>query len=130
MTVPSEINAIEEVVDGEIVDETPALTIEQVEAMILEQFPPEPPAELFAGDENATWTYWTDMDTAERGVPDEWVWERLRNHRDKLLSECDWRVVVDAPWNREPWELYRQQLRDLPSITNDPKLAEWPEKPQ
>ena len=106
--------------------ETPALIIEDIEAMLAEQFPPLAPAEPFAGDETATWTYWTDMDTAERGVPSDWVWERLRLQRDGLLAACDWRVVADAPWDQAPWVTYREALRDLPDATTDPRLAVWP----
>lgn len=120
---------IEEVVEGEIVEDT-ALTIEDIEAMLLEQFPPLPTPDPFPGDDNATWVYWSDMDTAENGVPDEWVWERLRNRRDALLAECDWRVVSDAPWDLQPWTEYRQALRDLPSNTPNPRQAVWPTKPE
>lgn len=119
---------IEETV-AEPIEETPALTIEDIEAMLAEQFPPMPEPDPFPGDPTATWTYWTDMDTAERGVPDEWVWERLRNRRDGLLAECDWRVVADAPWDTAPWQAYRQALRDLPDTTSDPRKAIWPTKP-
>ena len=112
------------------VDETPALSIEDIEAMHAEQFPPMPPAEPFAGDADATWTYWSDMDTAERGVPTDWVWERLRNKRDTLLAECDWRVVADAEWDIQPWQAYRSALRALPSVSKDPRKAVWPAKPQ
>lgn len=124
---------IEEVVKGEIVEdiaEPAPLTIEDIEAMLLEEFPPLPTPDPFPGDDNATWVYWSDMDTAERGVPDEWVWERLRNRRDALLAECDWRVVNDAPWNTQPWLDYRQALRDLPQDTSDPRQAVWPNKPE
>jgi len=69
------------------------------------------------------------MDTAERGVPTEWVWERLRNKRDALLAECDFRVVADAPWDQAPWATYRQALRDLPDATKDPRKAVWPVAP-
>lgn len=110
--------------------EQPApLTIEDIEAALALQFPPEPAAEPFAGDETATWHYWSDMDTAERGVPSDWVWERLRNRRDALLAACDWRVVADAPWDVAPWQAYRQALRDLPDATSDPRLAVWPVQP-
>ena len=111
------------------IDETPALTIEQVEAMLLEQFPPEPAPKPFPGDPAATWVYWSDMDTAEPGVPEEWVWERLRNRRNQSLTACDWRMVPDAPWDLAPWETYRQALRDLPDNTSDPRLAVWPVEP-
>jgi hypothetical protein len=106
--------------------ETPALTIEDIGGMLAEQFPPAAPAEPFAGDDDATWHYWSEMDTAERGVPTEWVWERLRNKRDALLAACDWRVVADAPWDKTPWTAYREALRDLPDVTTDPRLAVWP----
>lgn len=113
----------------ENIDETPALSIEDVEAMLAAQFPPEPVPDPFPGDPTATWVYWTDMDTAERGVPDEWVWERLRNRRNQLLAACDFRVVPDASWDVAPWMAYRQALRDLPDSTADPRLAVWPEEP-
>ena len=108
--------------------EQPApLSIEQVEAILAA--PPAAPVEPFPGDPTATWVYWSDMDTAERGVPDEWVWERLRNRRNQLLSTCDWRVVPDAPWDTAPWIAYRQALRDLPDATTNPRMAVWPEEP-
>jgi hypothetical protein len=111
------------------IEEPQPLTIEQVEAMLLEQFPPIPEPDPFPGDPTATWTYWTDMDTAERGVPEEWVWERLRNRRNQLLAACDYRMVTDAPWDTAPWEAYRQALRDLPDTTSDPRRAVWPTSP-
>lgn len=114
----------------EPLDEQPEpLTIEQVEALLAAQFPPEPTPDPFPGDDDATWVYWTDMDTAERGVPTDWVWERLRMKRDSLLAACDWRVVPDAPWDTAPWLAYRQALRDLPDNTTDPRLAVWPVSP-
>jgi len=83
----------------------------------------------FPNDEEATWVYWTSVDTLDRGISDEWVWDRLRLRRDQLLKETDYRMVVDAPWALEPWTLYRQALRDLPKKTKNPRLAEWPEVP-
>lgn len=80
-------------------------------------------------DPAATWTYWTPIDTAERGVDEEWVWERLRNRRNELLAQTDFRMIADAPWNQAPWEAYRQELRDLPSNTSDPRKTVWPEPP-
>ena len=112
----------------EIVQPAP-LSIEDVEAMLAEQFPLAAPVEPFAGDDTATWHYWSDIDTAERGVPTEWVLERLRNRRDALLAACDWRVVPDAPWDTAPWIAYRQALRDLPDVTTDPRAVVWPVQP-
>ena len=75
----------------------------------------------------ATWPYRTAGDPDP--LPTEWVWERLRLRRDQLLRASDYRMVVDAPWDRAPWELYRQQLRDLPDTTTDPRAALWPAEP-
>jgi hypothetical protein len=103
-------------------------SIEETEAALALAFPPEPAAEPFTGDDTATWTYWTDMDTADRGVSDEWVWERLRHRRDERLAACDWRVVPDAPWDVTPWVAYRQALRDM-TACKDPRQALWPTPP-
>lgn len=75
-----------------------------------------------------TWDYLTDLDS-DPEIPDEWVWERLRLRRDALLSASDFRVLPDAPWDTAPWETYRQALRDLPGVTQDPREAVWPVEP-
>lgn len=75
-----------------------------------------------------TWTYQSPMDSPE-GIPDEWVWERLRAHRNRLIAECDWTQVADAPVDKVAWAAYRQALRDLPEVTADPRTADWPAPP-
>lgn len=80
-------------------------------------------------DDSATWIYWTSLDFQEQEIPEEWVWERLRKHRNSLLSDCDYRMVNDAPWVVTEWAKYRQELRDLPKKTTNPKLADWPVAP-
>jgi hypothetical protein len=76
-----------------------------------------------------TWNYRSDLDT-DGDLPDEWVWERLRAHRDALLASCDWRMIPDVPAAaRTGWAEYRQALRDLPEQTTDPRQAVWPTPP-
>jgi hypothetical protein len=75
-----------------------------------------------------TWQYLTPQDP-EGGIPDEWVWERLRLLRYSLLSQSDSRVGTDAPGDVDAWKAYRQQLRDLPANTTDPRQAVWPAPP-
>jgi hypothetical protein len=99
------------------------MTIEQVEALLAGT--PATPATPYS-DPTATWVYWTDMDSIEQGIPDEWVWERLRLRRNALIAECDWRVLPDAPGNTQEWVDYRQALRDLPKNTADPRRVDWP----
>lgn len=127
MTTNIEDAAVTETTELQI-DETPALTVEDIDGLAL-QFPAEPTPEPFAGDDTATWHYWSDMDTAERGVSTDWVWERLRLRRDGLLAATDFRMVADAPWDVEPWATYRQALRDLPDATTNPRVAVWPIAP-
>jgi len=56
-------------------------------------------------------------------------WHNLRKERNYLLSECDWTQVPDAPVDSAAWATYRQQLRDLPANTTDPRNVVWPEPP-
>ena len=57
------------------------------------------------------------------------AWFNFRGNRNYLLSECDWTQVPDAPVDSAAWAVYRQQLRDLPANTADPRDVVWPEPP-
>jgi len=59
----------------------------------------------------------------------EQAWFELRRMRDALLQDSDWTQVPDAPVDTQAWADYRQQLRNLPSNTTDPRAVVWPEKP-
>jgi hypothetical protein len=63
-------------------------------------------------------------------IPDEWLFERLRIQRDKLLTESDWTQVADAPVNKQAWAGYRQQLRDLPENWTPTETVEFPDIPE
>jgi hypothetical protein len=63
--------------------------------------------------------------------------DQLRNQRDSLLMQSDWRMNEDYPYaDKEQWRIYRQALRDLPA-NSEPQLDEngnltnvnWPEEP-
>ena len=57
--------------------------------------------------------------------------ENLRVKRNELLKDMDWTQTNDLGLeNEEEWVAYRQALRDLPSITEDPETPIWPEPPQ
>lgn len=43
----------------------------------------------------------------------------LKNKRDFLLKESDWTQMPDAPVDQEAWRVYRQKLRDLPSMVEN-----------
>lgn len=74
-----------------------------------------------------SWDYSSPLDPDP--VPDAWVWERLRNQRNALLTACDWTQLPDSPVNAPAWATYRQALRDLPDTATDPRNAAWPDAP-
>ena len=52
----------------------------------------------------------------------------LREERDKRLTACDWVVAKHTEHGKmvpEDWKIYRQALRDLPSISYRPELNEF-----
>jgi hypothetical protein len=57
------------------------------------------------------------------------AWRELRLSRRRLLNNSDWTQVPDAPVDSAAWAVYRQQLRDLPANTTDPRTVVWPEPP-
>lgn len=63
-------------------------------------------------------------------VPDEWLIERMRLHRDRLLSESDWTILPDTPTNKELWVAYRQSLRDFPQNWEPSNLVNFPDLPE
>jgi len=59
----------------------------------------------------------------------ERAWVTLRRMRNEILESTDWTQVPDAPVDRAAWAAYRQELRDLPENTTDPRNVVWPKPP-
>lgn len=59
----------------------------------------------------------------------EVISQQVRQQRDRLLTECDWRSLPDAPGNRDAWIEYRQKLRDITMQKGFPDALDWPDKP-
>lgn len=60
-------------------------------------------------------------------------WAQVRWERDRLLTECDWVMLVDARKRmtveqRREWVKYRQDLCDITKQENVDELV-WPVKP-
>jgi hypothetical protein len=68
------------------------------------------------------------LDTSET-LPDEWLIERMRLQRNRLLAESDWAMATDAPTDKEAWSVYRQALRDFPAIWKPSEIADFPASP-
>ena len=67
-------------------------------------------------------------DTLET-LPDEWLIERMRAQRDRLLVASDWAMATDAPTDKTAWATYRQALRDFPATWEPAETANFPETP-
>jgi hypothetical protein len=70
----------------------------------------------------------TIHDTLET-LPDEWLIERMRAQRDRLLTQSDWTMHSDAPTDKTAWGAYRQSLRDFPDKWKPSETANFPEPP-
>jgi hypothetical protein len=63
-------------------------------------------------------------------IPDEWLLERLRNERNRLLAASDWTMATDAPTDKTAWATYRQALRDLPNGWTPSEDVNLPDPPE
>ena len=65
-------------------------------------------------------------------IPNEWLLERLRKHRNRLLSQSDWTQSADSPLTdskKQEWATYRQALRDFPTGWTPSDTADFPDEP-
>ena len=69
-------------------------------------------------------------------ISTEKLMDRLREQRNQLLAQTDWRMVSDYPGaNQTEWQTYRQALRDIttqtPSLDSTGQLTgiTWPTPP-
>ena len=62
-------------------------------------------------------------------VPNDYLFERIRNWRNAELAACDWTQLADSTANKSAWAEYRQELRDLPAQNTDPKKIVFPTRP-
>ena len=63
-------------------------------------------------------------------IPNEWLLERLRKHRNRLLSQSDWTQAADNPIsNKAAWATYRQALRDFPTGWTPAETVNFPDEP-
>ena len=53
----------------------------------------------------------------------------IREHRNRLLTETDWRAFPDVTMSDE-WKTYRQELRDIPASNTVYEDVTWPTKPE
>jgi hypothetical protein len=76
---------------------------------------------------------WSQADATESEITERinQKWEEIRDHRNTLLKDSDWTVLVDSPLSGsvlENWKTYRQELRDVTSQENPFNIL-WPNQP-
>lgn len=52
--------------------------------------------------------------------------QAVREERNRLLTECDWTQLPDAPVDSAAWAVYRQALRDVSKQEGFPLNVIWP----
>lgn len=65
-------------------------------------------------------------------LSDEVAAANVRAERDKRIAETDWLVIKNLELNQNvpgKWEVYRQDLRDIPQQPGFPHEITWPVKP-
>lgn len=55
--------------------------------------------------------------------------QEVRDTRTKLLAECDWTQLSDAPVDKQAWADYRQALRDITNQAGFPMEVVFPKDP-
>ena len=69
-------------------------------------------------------------DHGEAAIGQAMAWPRLK--RDGMLLASDWTQQADAPLApgaKSAWASYRQTLRDLPAVSQNPLAVTWPATP-
>jgi len=56
-------------------------------------------------------------------------WAQLRAERNERLTNSDWTQLADTTVDKAAWAVYRQSLRNLPSVITDIDSVTWPTEP-
>jgi hypothetical protein len=73
-------------------------------------------------------------DTLREPESIKFEFQRIREQRNVFIQKTDYLATIDYPHatvaKQQEWLDYRQALRDLPSVTEDPLNPVWPTPPQ
>jgi hypothetical protein len=75
----------------------------------------------------------SEMNDDAKAAKDAEAAKNVRSTRDKLIAETDWIVIKNLELNQNVpgvWEVYRQNLRDVPAQAGFPHNVTWPTKPE
>jgi len=71
---------------------------------------------------------WDTMEAQYASEADTRKAAQVRQERDQLLQQTDWRAGSDLTLS-DDWRAYRQALRDVSSQTGFPNDITWPVEP-
>lgn len=72
-----------------------------------------------------------DLDAEGIAAKDAGQAKAVRADRDQRLKDSDWTQGKDIPDAvSQPWAIYRQALRDVPSQSGFPWDVQWPTQPE
>ena len=85
---------------------------------------------VYAGNDlyREQWTA-VAMSAEEKQLKDDTQAGSVRHMRNKLLADCDWTQLEDAPADAGAWAAYRQKLRDVSKQAGFPWDVNWPQQP-
>jgi hypothetical protein len=67
---------------------------------------------------------------SEREKTNDEYWSEIRENRNQLLLDTDWTDLPNSPLTdsqKTNYQRYRNELRDVPQSTANPKDVVWPE---
>lgn len=87
---------------------------------------------VFNSDLQRWETAWTIRDKTTDEIAEEQSIQaaKVREERNKLLTESDWTQLPDSPVDKTAWALHRQALRDITDQMGFPWNITWPTKPE
>ena len=66
----------------------------------------------------------------DSNIPNEWLIERMKLERNRLLAQSDWTQAADNPIsNKAAWATWRQPLRDCPATWTPADTVTFPDEP-
>jgi hypothetical protein len=71
----------------------------------------------------------SDLDADGIAAKDAEQAKSVREQRNRLIAECDWTQLSDAPVDNLAWAVYRQELRDITLQDGFPFDVIYPTKP-
>lgn len=70
---------------------------------------------------------------SQKTYEEDQKWATVREKRDALIAATDYTQVADSPFSEEKqleFQVYREELRNVPQTFDDPYEITWPAQPK